>query len=551
MKRKILGLLIAVTVALVFMGCPNPTTPKTPDLIASTIIFQDGNSVTKMIGSGPYKNTLGGRGVGTVSYTSGTPATATVNASTGEVTLIAPGTTVITASKAATAEYTAVSASYTLTVIAAPSTISFADGTTVTKMLGIGTYTNTVSGEGSASLTYTSGTPATATVNASTGEVTLRALGTTVITASKDATATHTAVSASYTLTVTPSIVFADGATVTKMLGTGTYTNTVSGEGSDSLTYTSGTPATATVNASTGVVSLVASGTTVITASKAAAEGHPAESASYTLKVISGPSMVSVPAGTFQRDVSPTNISEVSAFGMSSTEITRSQFVVMLNTDPSNTNKSTGLTDPVQCTSWYHAIAFCNKLSLAEGLSPVYTVPGVDFTTLTYADIPGSNNTNWNAVTATWTNTGYRLPTEMEWMWAAMGAPADGQTGTNTTGYRKLYAGGGITDVSPIVGFVWFSNNSLSTTHPTGSKTANEQGLFDMSGNVREWCWDWSFSYPSGNLTNYKGASSGEYRIYRGGSWEDNSPKCAVAYREGEEPNYMLDTVGFRVVRRP
>ena len=170
-----------------------------------------------------------------------------------------------------------------------PSGIVFADGAAVSRQFGSGAYTNAVSGVGAGAISYVSGTPGTATVNAVTGEVTLVAVGTTIITASKAATTTHEAVTNSYTLTVTaliPStIVFADGAAVSRQFGSGAYTNAVSGVGAGAISYGSGTPGTATVNASTGEVTLVAVGTTIITASKAATATHEAVTNSYTLTV--------------------------------------------------------------------------------------------------------------------------------------------------------------------------------------------------------------------------------------------------------------------------
>jgi formylglycine-generating enzyme required for sulfatase activity len=258
-----------------------------------------------------------------------------------------------------------------------------------------------------------------------------------------------------------------------------------------------------------------------------------------------------VPAGRFQRDATASNISVISmAFRMSQHEITRLQFLAIMGNDPSSTTFSSGTGDPVQQANWYHAIAFCNKLSLAEGLTPVYAVSGItDWATLTYASIPTSSDATWDAATATWTNNGYRLPTEMEWMWAAMGAPADGQGGgTNTTGYLKGYAGStegaGQTNLGD---YAWYSSDK---THPAGTKLANELGLYDMSGNVWEWCWDWYATYPSGTQTDYRGAASGAYRGIRSGAWYFNPSYCTVAYRGSNFPSYQSNgCIGFRVVR--
>ena len=256
-----------------------------------------------------------------------------------------------------------------------------------------------------------------------------------------------------------------------------------------------------------------------------------------------------VPAGSFQRDSTSTNISTVSAFRMSQYDITRTQFAAIMGTDPSNATYSSGTSDPVQMTNWYHAIAFCNKLSIAEGLTPVYSVSGINFTTLTYAAIPTADDTNWDAATADWSANGYRLPTEMEYMWAAMGATSDGISadivgGVNTGGYTKGYAGSIEASGAQVnIGnYVWYTTNSSSTTHPVGTKQPNELGLYDMSGNVWEWCWDWYSSYPAGTQADYRGAASGTHRVVRGGSWYFYASFATVAYRDITYPNFQGST---------
>ena len=265
-----------------------------------------------------------------------------------------------------------------------------------------------------------------------------------------------------------------------------------------------------------------------------------------------------VPAGSFQRDATASNISTIStAFRMGATDITRSQFVAMLVSDPSAPGSSSGTSDPVQQANWYHAIAFCNKLSLAENLTPVYSVSGVNFSTLAYAAIPTTSNGTWDAAVATWTANGYRLPTEMEWEWAAMGATSDGRSGdivggVNTGGYTKGYAGSVEAAGAQVnIGnYAWYSVNSASKTHPVGSKTANELGLYDMNGNVFEWNWDWSAaSYTSGTLTDDRGAASGTSRVIRGGSWGSDASGCTVADRLPNSPWGQSIAIGFRVVR--
>jgi formylglycine-generating enzyme required for sulfatase activity len=262
-----------------------------------------------------------------------------------------------------------------------------------------------------------------------------------------------------------------------------------------------------------------------------------------------------VPAGSFQRDATATNITVITRpYRMSEHEITRAQFLAVMGTDPSNTSYSIGINDPVQSVSWYDAIAFCNKLSIAEGLVPVYSIIGVDFSTLTYVQIPTTRNTAWDATTATWANNGYRLPTHMEWMWAAMGAASDAtavwSAEVNTTGYAKAFAG---SNGSNAIGdYAWYNANSGSTTQPVGMKTANELGLYDMSGNVFEHNWDDYFPvYPVGILYD----PTLEYDRYAiksvGGDATSNASVCSFNLHSDITPYYRGEFHGFRVVARP
>jgi len=273
-----------------------------------------------------------------------------------------------------------------------------------------------------------------------------------------------------------------------------------------------------------------------------------------------------VPAGSFQRNDMSTNISTITnAFLMSENEITRSQFNTIIGADPTDITHSSGIDDPVQEVDWFHAIAFCNKLSIAEGLSEVYSVTGVDFETITFSDIPAHGvfyDSAWDAVSANWSANGYRLPTEMEWMWAAMGATSDRSNGyfgagINTRGYTKGYSGsvevaGAHTNIS---NYAWYVGNSINKSHPAGSKSVNELGLYDMSGNSWEWVWDRygiPNNYPSGLLIDYRGAQGVRvtpYRVLRGGSWLHSSLYCTVAYRVHYGPLDQYYDYGFRVVR--
>lgn len=256
--------------------------------------------------------------------------------------------------------------------------------------------------------------------------------------------------------------------------------------------------------------------------------------------------LVYIPAGTFQRDATAANTSAVSAFHMSQHEITRAQFIAIMgpDNDPSLATYSSGMCDPVQYVNWYSAITFCNKLSLVEGLSPVYSVRGVDFATLAYAAIPNGGNAIWDAAVADWSASGYRLPTETEWMWAAMGA-AEG-----TTGCAKAFAGS--TGSNAIGDYAWTFENSgaNNTSQPTGTRLPNELGLYDMSGNVWEWTQDWYGTYPEGTLTDYRGPARGTVRVGRGGSWFNEAEFAALAFRHHSSPGSRNHRIGFRVVRR-
>jgi len=266
--------------------------------------------------------------------------------------------------------------------------------------------------------------------------------------------------------------------------------------------------------------------------------------------------LISVPSGRFQRNGVSGNVSAVDGFIMGNYEITRAQFLTIMDGDPSRTQYSDD-DGPVIDQRWYHAIAFCNKLSLAESLQPVYTVSGVDFSTLTYSEIPGAADLNWDAASADWAASGYRLPTEMEWMWAAMGAPSDGQNGnTNVTGYLKAFAGS--TGSNFIGDYAWYAlncgdGNTASIdykAHPVGTKMPNELGLYDMSGNVWERCWDWKGTYPDGLLENYRGVALSDVRVHRGAGWDRSGSDCILSNRSSYYPYGGAWSIGFRVVRK-
>ena len=190
------------------------------------------------------------------------------------------------------------------------------------------------------------------------------------------------------------------------------------------------------------------------------------------------------------------------------------------------------LNNPVNYVNWYAAIAYCNKLSIKEGLTPAYTVSGIsDWENLAYSTIPTSSDSDWNAATCDFEVNGYRLPTEAEWEWLARG------------GQNYKYAG------SDTIGEVaWYTSNTNGTgSRDVKTKAANGYGLYDMSGNVWEWCWD---RYKE-SISSSTGASGSEgsfsKRVRRGGSWQDSD--CKLASRNYAEASFRNGGCGFRVVR--
>jgi formylglycine-generating enzyme required for sulfatase activity len=180
---------------------------------------------------------------------------------------------------------------------------------------------------------------------------------------------------------------------------------------------------------------------------------------------------------------------------------------------------------PVEMVTWFDAIEFCNKLSDLEGLTPVYTITGRTPAT-GYPITGGTVAVNWNA-------NGSRLLTEAEWEYAC-------RAGT-TTAYNT---GNTITDDTG-----WYTTNSGGRTREVGKKPANAWGLYDMHGNVYEWCWDLYGAYTSGAKFDPIGASSGSDRVFRGGSWINTAQGLRSAYRYSNGPSSRIRDLGFRVLR--
>jgi formylglycine-generating enzyme required for sulfatase activity len=215
----------------------------------------------------------------------------------------------------------------------------------------------------------------------------------------------------------------------------------------------------------------------------------------------------------------------VSSFFMGKYEVTQREYQAVMGTNPSFFK---GDNLPVEKVSWFEAVEYCNARSRKEGLTPAYTISGSgDSRTVTW-------NRNVN---------GYRLPTEAEWEYACRaGTTTPFSTGSNITTNQANYDGN-----NP------YNGNAKGTyrekTTAVDSFAANVWGLYDMHGNVWEWCWDWYGSYSSGAQTDPVGASSGTYRVLRGGSWYFNGRNLRSAFRDFDTPSARGSDLGFRLAR--
>ncbi len=196
--------------------------------------------------------------------------------------------------------------------------------------------------------------------------------------------------------------------------------------------------------------------------------------------------------------------------------------------------------EPVTTVNWRDCVVWCNAYSEMAGFTPVYgCIDGV------LKDSRDSNASNCDSAVCDWSANGYRLPTEGEWQFAASdrGSTAYDCASGATDNYKNADA---CKEVA------WYWENSGKDTHPVGGKLANGLGLHDMSGNVREWCWDWKCgSYPPGPETNYHGAASGSYRVGRGGSWDYVADYLQAGYRSSSSPSNENGSMGFRLVCVP
>ena len=215
--------------------------------------------------------------------------------------------------------------------------------------------------------------------------------------------------------------------------------------------------------------------------------------------------MIAIKGGTFLMgsneyyDEKPIHTVTVRDFYMAETQVTQAQWKAVMGSNPSDFK---GDNLPVECESWDDVQDYIRELNAKTGKI-------------------------------------FRLPTEAEWEYAAGG-------GENN---RTIYAG--TNSENSLCNYAWYSDNSGNSTHPVGTKQPNQFGLYDMSGNVWEWCSDLYGQnyYANSQQNNPKGASSGSTRVLRGGSWDGSAPSCRVSFRDDGNAGHRGYYYGFRLVR--
>ena len=257
--------------------------------------------------------------------------------------------------------------------------------------------------------------------------------------------------------------------------------------------------------------------------------GKPGKSAAREPEVIetkSGVEMVLIPAGWFEMGTDGGNANEspvhevwVDSFLMDRFEVTQEQYVSLVGSNPSHFR---GDENPVDTITWADAALYCNFRSRAEGLQPCYDEDTAE------CDFQAK---------------GYRLPTEAEWEYACRAGS-----------YKERFFG---SDERKLRNYAWYAENSLERTHPVGQKQPNPFGLYDIYGNVAEWCNDVYSEdyYKVSSARNPRGPEEGDLQVLRGGAWNSEADDCRSAWRKGEEFGFVdaciaQDSMGFRCVRR-
>ena len=262
--------------------------------------------------------------------------------------------------------------------------------------------------------------------------------------------------------------------------------------------------------------------------------------------------MVAVQGGTFSMGDSydegnveerPVHTVTVDGFQIGKYEVTQAEWAIHM--DDANYDFGTGTNHPVYGVSWFQIIKYCNLKSIAENLTPCYVIQGSTLPSdwpvpPIYADSPTFGV--WDAVEWNWSADGYRLPTEAEWEYAARGGL------DSADDYR--YSGSGTIDA-----VAWYGDNAPTACKIVGGKLPNQLGLYDMSGNVYEFCWDrfaddyYTTCNDLGTVANPIGTAAGDMRVVRGGARSDAAANCRVAGRFRDYPVSGFSHTGFRLAK--
>ncbi len=276
--------------------------------------------------------------------------------------------------------------------------------------------------------------------------------------------------------------------------------------------------------------------------------------------------MAYIPAGPFQMGDTfneaspgerPVHTVQVSAFYMDKYEVTKGlwdevySWALTHGYRFDNAGEGKAANHPVHSIDWYDTVKWCNARSEKEGRAPAY------YTSAAQGSVYRSGQVNVQNDWVKW-NTGYRLPTEAEWEKASRGG-LDGRRfpwGDTISHAQANYHGwpgasGYAYDLAPLGYHPTYATGGFPYTSPVGSFAANGYGLYDMTGNVFEWCWDWWGAYGSASQTDPRGPATGSFRMFRGGSWGGNAFGCRSAGRFIGYPGDRGSIIGFRVVLAP